>query len=121
MKRISVDFDNNVVCIMTAGQQGTERHDSLKKAALNSFIPEKYRGNGSFTWDFENETFSVNQPYRLHDGGIMTSDSFVPEIIVPMRRLGRRFEEFVAILGYEEVSLKEELPAELLRKLFGLD
>jgi hypothetical protein len=105
---------------MTAGQQGTESNPNMKKIAFSSFIPEQYRDNSSFTWNFENETFSVNQPYVLHDGCIMTKDCFVPEMIIPMHGLGKRFDEFVAILGYEEVDLKAEMPA-AMRKFLGLE
>jgi hypothetical protein len=120
MKSIALDFDNNMICIMTAGQQGTEQSPNLKKVAFSSFIPKKYIEYNSFTWNFENETFAVNQPYILHDGCIMTQDCFVPEMIFPMPGLKKRFDEFIAILGYEEVDLKAEMPAEL-RKLLGLD
>lgn len=120
LKSIALDFDNHMVCIMTDTQQGTEQNSSLKKVAFHSFIPERYRENSSFTWNFENETFSVNQPFVLQPGAIMTQDCFIPEMIIPMKGLGKRFEEFVAILGYEEVDLKSEMPEEM-RRLLGLD
>lgn len=120
MKSIALDFKNNMICFMTEGQQGTERNPDLKKVAFNSFIPEKYRERNSFTWNFENETFAVNQDYELQEGCIMTKDCFVPEIIIPMPKLAKRYDEFVAIMGYEEVDLKAEMPA-TLRKLLGLE
>lgn len=49
MKSIALDFKNNMVCFMTAGQQGTEANPGLKKVAFNSFIPEQFRGRNSFT------------------------------------------------------------------------
>ena len=58
---------------MTTGQQGTERNTDLNKVAFNSFIPEQFRGRNSFTWDFEQETFAVNQDYKLHAGYILTN------------------------------------------------
>ena len=61
MNSISLDFDNNMICFMTEGQQGTESNPDLKKVAFNSFIPEEFRDRNSFTWNFENETFAVNQ------------------------------------------------------------
>lgn len=120
MKSIALDFKNNRICFMTEGQQGTEQNPDLKKIAFNSFIPEKYRERNSFTWNFENETFAVNQDYELQEGCIMTKDCFVPEIIIPMPKLAKRYDEFVAIMGYEEVDLKAEMPA-ALRKLLGLE
>lgn len=120
MKSISIDFMNHIVCIMSKGQHGTEFNPDLKKVAFNSFIPPKYQDQNSFTWNFENETFAVNQDFLLHDGCIMTEDDFLPEIIIPMSGLGKRYEEFISIMNYEEVDLKEEMPAGL-RKLLGLD
>lgn len=66
MKSIELDFN--------AGHQGTETNPDLKKIAFNSFIPEQFRDRNSFTWNFENETFAVNQDYELHEGYIMTKD-----------------------------------------------
>lgn len=117
MKSISLDFNNNCICIMTKGQQGTEIAPDIKKAALNSFIPEQYRDRSSFTWNFENDTFCVNQPYVLHSGCIMSKDCFIPEIIIPMPGLGKRYNEFLSIIGYKEEYI--DFSKELL-KLFGL-
>ena len=44
MNSISLDFDNNMICFMTEGQQGTESNPDLKKVAFNSFIPEEFEG-----------------------------------------------------------------------------
>lgn len=104
---------------MTKGQQGTEYYPDMKKVAFSSFIPELYRSCNSFTWNFEDETFSVNQDYILHDGCIMTEECFIPQHIVPMQGLNQRYDEFLAILGYEEVNLVEEMPI-MLRALLGL-
>lgn len=120
MKAISIDFKNNMICILIPGQQGTETNPNLKKVAFDSFIPEQFRDRNSFTWDFENETFAVNQDYELPDGCIMTMDCYVPEAIIPMAKLSKRYDEFVAIMGYEEVELKSEMTSVLLT-LFGLD
>ena len=120
MKSIALDFKNNRICFMTANQQGTERYPDLKKDDFNHFIPEKFHDKNSFTWDFENETFSVNQDILLHDGCIITKDDFLPELIIPMPGLKKRYKEFIAIMNYEEVDLKSEMP-EAIRKLLGLD
>ena len=120
MKSISLDFKNNMICFITGGQQGTEQNPDIKKVAFHSFIPEKYRDYNSFTWNFESETFAVNQDYILHDGCIMTKDCFIPQFIIPMHGLKKRYDEFVAIMGYKEVDLKAEMP-EALRKLLGLE
>lgn len=69
--------------------------------------------HSSYTWNFEGDTFAVNQDYVLRDGCVMTKDCFVPKIIIPMNGLHKRFDEFVAVLGYEEVDLKAELPEDL--------
>jgi hypothetical protein len=39
---------------------------------------------------------------------------------MPMPGLGKRFDEFIAILGYEKVNILSELPPEL-RRLLGLE
>lgn len=120
MKSISLDFTNKMICIMADGQQGTEQKPDIKKVAFHSFIPEKYRDYNSFTWNFETETFTVNQDYVLHDGCIMTKDDFIPQFIIPMQGLKKRYDEFIAIMGYEEVDLKSEMPEEL-KKMLGLE
>lgn len=120
MKSIALDFKNNMVCFMTAGQQGTESNPDIQIVAFNSFIPEQFRNRTSFTWNFEDETFAVNQSYELHNGCIMTKDCFVPEFILPMPNLSKRYDEFVTILGYTQMDLKAEMPA-ALRKLLGLE
>lgn len=120
MNSISLDFKNNRVCIMNAGQTGVE-YDQLPKKDFLSFIPAKWQEYNSFTWNFEDETFAVNQDYTLPDGGaIMTPDCFVPIRIVSMPGLAKRYQEFIDCMGYEEVNLIEEMPPEL-RRFFGLE
>lgn len=118
MKSISIDFENNYLCIMIKGQQGTERCD-FKKEDFYKFIPEKYRDKSSFTWNFENETIAVNQDYILHSGSIMTKDCFIPQVIVPLSGLARRYDKFIALMGYKEVNLVDEMP-DYLRQILGL-
>lgn len=119
MKSISIDFKNKRICIMTAGQQGTEHADeSVKKIKFNSFIPEEHREKDSFTWNFEDDTFAVNKKYELKPGCIMTADEFVPELIVPMPGLGKRYEEFIAIMGFEEFETMDIMD-DLMKSLLG--
>ena len=120
MNSIALDFKNNMVCLMTAGQQRTESNPDIQRVAFNSFIPEQFRNRTSFTWNFEDETFTVNHDYELHEGCIMTKDCFIPELILPMPNLSKRYDEFIAILGYSQIDLKTEMPA-ALRKLLGLE
>lgn len=119
MKSISIDFKNDRICIMSAGQQGVE-HSLFRKEDFLSFIPEKWQDQNSFTWNFEDEMFAVNQEYELVNGAIMSSDCFVPILIISMPGLAARYDTFVEIMGYEEVNLIEEMPEEF-RKLLGLD
>ena len=123
MKSIGIDFSNRMLCIMTEGQQGTERaiEELSDISKFYCFIPEKYRNHTSYTWNFEDETFSINQDYRLEDGCIMTKECFVPEVIVPMPGLKKRWNEMTQLLGMEEVNLKEELKKDMpgIAKLFG--
>lgn len=120
MKSIAIDFDNNRICIMIDGQQGTQIEPSLNKEKFSSFFPaDKYMEHSSFTWNFEDEVFSINQPYHLQDDCIMTKDCFVPEIIMPMHGIKKRYKEFISILGYEEVNMSANLPDDI-KKYFGL-
>ena len=119
MKSISIDFKNDRICIMSAGQQGVE-HSLFRKEDFLSFIPEKWHAFNSFTWNFEDEVFAVNQEYELVDGAIMTSDCFIPILMIPMPGLADQYDNFLSLMDYEEVNLIEEMPEEL-RKLLGLD
>lgn len=51
----------------------------------------------------------------------MTKECFVPEVIVPMPGLKKRWNEMTKLLGMEEINLKEELKKEMpgIAKLFG--
>lgn len=119
MKSISIDFKNKRICIMSEGQQGTEHaDDSIRKIKFNSFIPGEHREKDSFTWNFEDETFAVNRKFELKPGSIMTADDFVPEIIMPMVGLGDRYEEFIAIMGFEEFETMDIMD-DLIKSLLG--
>lgn len=121
MNSISLDFFNQCVCVMSEGQQGTMCEPDLQKDIFLSFIPDKYRQHQSYTWNFENETFAVNYDYHLRDGAIMTKDCFIPQVIIPMRGLKKRYREFLTLLNYEEFNTQDlfaELPSDL-RDLFG--
>lgn len=120
MNSITLDFTNHIVCIMSQGQQGTEFNPGLRKELFKSFIPERYLEHDSFTWNFENETFVVNQGYSAQVGSIITSDHFIPRLIVPMNGLKKRYKEFLSLMDYEEINIKDELPADL-KRILGLD
>ena len=119
MKSISIDFKNDRLCIMSAGQQGVE-YSTFKKEDFLAFIPSKYQEHNSFTWNFEDEMFAVNQEYELEPNAIMTPDCFVPTLIIAMPGLAAQYDAFVEVMGYEEVNLIEEMSEEL-RRLLGLD
>ena len=121
MKRLSIDFDNNCLCIMMPGQQGTELVPGIKKEDFESFIPEKYRDKDSFTWDFETETISVNQPYTA-EKNFMTKECFIPQVVEPMPKLGKKFDKFTKLLGMETVNLADEIRKDRpeVARLFGL-
>lgn len=119
MNSISIDFKNHCVCIMSAGLQGTVYNEFQKKDFL-SYIPEKWQTYNSFTWNFEDEIFAVNQDYELVDGAIMTFDCFRPISMIPMSGLAKQYDSFVELMGYEEVNLVEAMPEDL-RKLLGLE
>jgi len=120
LKSIAMDFKNNIICIMTEGQQGTEYNPHIEKTTFEKFIPEKYQEYDSFTWNFQSETLAVNQEFIMRDGCIMTKENFVPQFIVPFHGLGKRFKEFIRIMEYEEFNLAEEMPDDL-KKMLGLN
>ena len=111
MKRLAIDFDNHCLCIMMQGQQGTQIVPELDKATFDSFIPEKYKNKNSFTWDFQDETISVNQPYKAINN-FMTKECFIPEVVEPMPKLEKRFNEFIKLLNMKPVNLADELRKE---------
>ena len=121
MNQFSLNFDNNYLCIITPGQEGTEFISGLKKETFKSFIPEKYWDKASFTWDFETESITINKPYEPAPGTIITKSCFVPETVEPMPGLADRFEEFIKLLGMEQINLAEEIRKEMpeLAKLIG--
>ena len=118
MKSIAIDFKNNCLCVMSEGQQGTEIVD-FNKEDFYEFIPQKYRDRNSFTWDFENETFAVNQDYELEAGCIMTKDCFIPQVILPLSGLAKQYDKFIKIMDYEEINIVDYIP-DYLKDLFGL-
>ena len=123
MKSVAIDFSNNTICFMTDGQQGTEYLPDVEKKAMFAFIPEEYRKEDSFTWDFEDGMFSVNRRISLTRGELITEDSFVPAKIMPMPSLKERYSEFLNAIGYEEMNVGDilkELPKEVW-KLLGFD
>jgi hypothetical protein len=106
---------------MMPGQEGTQIIPELKREDFESFIPQKFSKKSSFTWDFEAESVSVNQPYKAKDN-FMTKECFVPEVVEPMPKLGKRFNEFIKLLKMEPVNLADEIQKDMpeIAKLFGL-
>lgn len=120
MKSISIDFKNHIMCIMTDGQQGTEYCPNIKKEDLQEFFPEKkYMEYASFTWNFNDECFAVNQEHKMFPGSIMTHEDFLPEIIIPYYGIRKKYKEFIKRIGIEECRTEDIFPAEL-RKFLGL-
>ena len=119
MKSIALDFKNKMICVMTEGQQGTEYMLELTKEQFFPYIPEKYRDYDSFTWNFQNDTFAINEDYDLEPGSIMTSAAFIPKLIIPMKRLGSHYNNFIELMGYEEIST-QSIFDELLTEMFKL-
>ena len=48
----------------------------------------------------------------------MSEDNFVPEVIVTMPGLGERYEEFIAIMGFEEFGTMDIMD-DLIKSLLG--
>lgn len=126
MKSLSIDFKNKTLCIMVGAQEGTQFCDIPKEDFL-AYIPKKYMDYTSYTWNFENETLSMNQEYNMSKeaserGAILTKTCFVPECIIPMPGLSSLYSKFLKILDLEEMSSEKlflGLPAPM-RKLLRL-
>lgn len=103
---------------MTEGQRGTETNLSIEKETFLKYIPDKFQQHSSFTWNFENETFSVNQDYVKAEGSIMTEACFIPEVILPIPGLKKKYQDFVEDLGYVECNIENFLFESLLKNLF---
>jgi hypothetical protein len=124
MKSIGIDFKNDIICVMTDGQQGTEHGCGTldDRSKFERFIPKGYKDRTSYTWNFETETVSVNQNFKLMPGAIMSKDDFIPEVILPMPGLAKRWKEFYSLLGFEEIETKDiHILPDALKKLLGLD
>ena len=113
MKSIAIDFKNKYVCIMTNTQQETEIVLNLPdKKEFISFFPLKEIMNDftSFTWNFEDNLFSVNKEYFISNNSdeIITSDSFIPERIISYPGLSERYNDMLVLIGYEETHWTED-------------
>ena len=107
MKSISIDFKNCCVCLMLDGQQGTEINLKLNdKSKFLSMFPseELMNSSSSFTWNFEDNLFAVNEEYIKsgNSNEIMTKDCFVPLKIITYPGLSDKYNEMLSLMGYEE-------------------
>ena len=107
MKSISIDFKNCCVCLMLDGQQGTEINLKLndKSKFLDMFPSEELmNSSSSFTWNFEDNLFAVNEEYIKsgNSNEIMTKDCFVPLKIITYPGLSDKYNEMLSLTGYEE-------------------
>ena len=121
MKRLSIVFDNNCLCIMMSGHQGTDIISDLRQEDFESFIPKKFKDKSSFTWDFEAETISINQPYKATNN-YMTKECFIPMVTEPYPKLSKRYDEFLRLLKVKPINLVDEIRREMpeVAKLLGL-
>ena len=109
MKSISIDFKNCCVCLMLDGQQGTEINLKLndKSKFLDMFPSEELmNSSSSFTWNFEDNLFAVNEEYIKsgNSNEIMTKDCFVPLKIITYPGLSDKYNEMLSLMGYEEIG-----------------
>lgn len=127
MKSISIDFINHRVCIMTDGQQGTQIDTSVSdKSKFKDMFPNKelMDESDSFTWNFENNLFAVNENYVMSGkpNEIMTEDCFIPKKIISFPGLSDQYEKMLSLMEYEEVKWTEDdfkdFPDEI-KELFG--
>ena len=118
MKIITIDFKNKIIYIATEGEKIVKRNVELDKRDFSNCIPSKYIDYDSFSWNFLNETFAVNQDYKLLDGAEITYDSCLPQFIIPMSGLKKYFKEILKLIGEDETSLKYESTSRL-KKFLG--
>ncbi len=99
MKNVTVDFTNHIIHIRAKKYQDSKEMDDVEKEMFSSFFPEKkfMTDYNSYTWDFESEIFIVNQDKRtvIKDNGEMR---YLPELIIPMPNLSRKYKEFMNIV-----------------------
>ena len=99
MKKVTIDFTNQVICIKARSYQETKRIEFLDKEEFAQFFPEKkyMTDYNSYTWNFDTNTFIVNQ-----DKELKTNESgeirFLPEVIIPMPKLSRKYREFMDLV-----------------------
>lgn len=110
MKKISFDFTNRMLAIETSSQAGTEgMPEHITKSSLFQFVPSEHLLHATcFTFDFENNSFSVNQDIPLLNrerGEILTIGSFVPVFSINILGLNDNFMKLCEIIGYEEFYL----------------
>ena len=107
MKIISIDFNSNIICFTGKEERRIKSTDELKKEDFIGFIPRKHMEYNSFSWNFEAETFAVNQENKRIEECDTEKDYFRPQFIIPMKGLRKRYKEFVAIMGDETLQLEE--------------
>ena len=99
MKRVTIDFTNQVICIKARSYQETRKIESLDKEEFAQFFPaKKYMTDyNSYTWNFDTNTFIVNQDQKVkvEESGEIR---YLPEVIVPMPKLSRKYREFMDLL-----------------------
>ena len=99
MKKVTIDFTNQIICIRARSYQETRKLESLEKEELAQFFPEKkyMTDYNSYTWNFDTNTFIVNQDKKVK-GGESGEIRFLPEVIIPMPKLSRKYREFMDLL-----------------------
>lgn len=113
MNSIAIDFKNHCVCIMKDNQRGTEINLSIgDKIKYASMFPsqELMESSTSFTWNFEDNLFAVNEEYTMSGkpNEIMTEDCFIPVKIVTFSGLSEKYDEMKSLMGYEDVKWTED-------------
>lgn len=107
MKIIGINFSENIVLLKTEGQNGTEKKDCCKEKMLK-YIPSQYYENTCFSWDFEQETITINEDYvKSNPNAIVTEEDFKACKTISMPGLKGLYDNFIKDLEYEEVNFKE--------------
>ena len=128
MKKYYLYFKNHCYGVDDEGARGTEiipEIDISKKEYFMEFIPVEYKDECSFSWDFENNIFSVYEPYDAVDN-FVTLECFRPVLEEPMPNLSKNYEKFKQILEKQFNLRRVSIAAEIIKespeaaKLLGL-
>ena len=105
MGKITVDFKNSSIIVCDRGTNGTMFYDKPIED-FSGLIPKPYYEKRTcFTWDFDNNSFFVNETNELPEGAILLGESIKPILKLPLEI---DYDSFIKHAELEEVQITEE-------------